>query len=170
MFTLIVIAILLLRKNPDAVRKLILSTAIALLVGTAISAVIPAVGPWSVYPISASSRQALCEAALLRARSGGVLDLSNSKIICFPSFHVCFALLSAYVLGRYCKPLRFPGAFLAGLIIVSTITLGWHYYIDVLGGVAIASFSFATANISMKKLLPSTPAMEESPRLSGVRV
>src|SRR5262249_55436 len=41
--------------------------------------------------------------------------------------------------------LRWPAAVLAALIVVSTVTTGWHYVSDVLGGLALAALSLAVA-------------------------
>ncbi len=44
-----------------------------------------------------------------------------------------------------CKPLRILAAIAALLIVVSTVTTGWHYISDVAGGIALAAFSLAAA-------------------------
>jgi hypothetical protein len=51
-------------------------------------------------------------------------------IVCFPSFHVIWAVLSGWSLWSI-KPLRILGAELASLVVVTT---GWHYVCDVLAG------------------------------------
>jgi membrane-associated phospholipid phosphatase len=43
------------------------------------------------------------------------------------------------------RPLRIPVAILSGLIILSTMTTGWHYFSDVLGGILLAAVAIATA-------------------------
>jgi membrane-associated phospholipid phosphatase len=156
------LVILLLRKDLDQVRNLILSTALALLLATAISAVLPAVGPWTSYPLPVSGRQALCTSAILKARSSSSLDLSYSKIICFPSFHVCLAVLSATTLGYSCKALRFPGIVWTSLIALSTIALGWHYFVDVPGGVALAYISLTVAKAALQQRTPAFQKERES--------
>jgi membrane-associated phospholipid phosphatase len=41
--------------------------------------------------------------------------------------------------------LRIPAAALTGLIILSTVTTGWHYFSDVLAGILVAVLSIAAA-------------------------
>jgi membrane-associated phospholipid phosphatase len=42
---------------------------------------------------------------------------------------------------------------LSGMIVVSTVTTGWHYFVDVLGGIAVAGLSLAIANAYMQRSL-----------------
>jgi membrane-associated phospholipid phosphatase len=71
-------------------------------------------------------------------------------MICFPSFHVIWAILCVAALWGY-RFLRIPVALLAAMIILSTVTTGWHYFIDVLGGVVIAALSLSAARYYMRK-------------------
>jgi membrane-associated phospholipid phosphatase len=45
------------------------------------------------------------------------------------------------------RPIRIPVALLAGMIILSTLTTGWHYFSDVLAGIAVAAISMVIAKI-----------------------
>jgi membrane-associated phospholipid phosphatase len=52
---------------------------------------------------------------------------------------------------------------LAALICIATLTIGWHYGIDVLGGVIVAVLSIITAkwiasDIETAPILPLNPA------------
>ena len=64
--------------------------------------------------------------------------------MCFPSFHVIWAVLSARALWGF-RRLRIPVSMLAGLLSVSTMTTGWHYFVDVLGGLVVAEVSILAA-------------------------
>lgn len=64
--------------------------------------------------------------------------------MCFPSFHVIWAVLSARALWGF-RYLPVPVTMLAALISISTMTTGWHYFADVLGGLMIAWISILAA-------------------------
>jgi membrane-associated phospholipid phosphatase len=125
--------------------------AVACLFAAAVSmplfAAFRAVGPWSVYGYTPSPEQAGEVRTLLALKSGApfLLDLGNQDgLIAFPSFHAVLAVLAAAALWpvRY---LRWPAAVLAALIVVSTVTTGWHYVTDVLAGLVVAAASLAVA-------------------------
>lgn len=72
------------------------------------------------------------------------MDLNDTAIVSFPSFHVALALLSAVALGLI-RRLRVLAWILTVLVCISTIAAGWHYGIDVLGGIGVATVSIFTA-------------------------
>jgi membrane-associated phospholipid phosphatase len=125
--------------------------AIACLVAAALSiplfAVFQAVGPWSVYNYAPSREQAgyVRTAEALKSGAPFVLDLGNQDgLITFPSFHTVLAVLTAVALWpiRY---LRWPSTVLSVLIVLSTVSTGWHYVSDVLGGLLVAAVALAVA-------------------------
>jgi membrane-associated phospholipid phosphatase len=83
---------------------------------------------------------------LANLKSSGPVELGaeSAAIVAFPSFHVALALISAFSLGAL-RRLRVGAWILAALICISTITTGWHYGVDVLGGIAVAAVSVAVA-------------------------
>jgi len=64
---------------------------------------------------------------------------------CFPSLHVIFAVLGAYLIGRAGagRAARRLWWALAAAVSVTTVTSGQHYFIDVPGGVAVALAGYA---------------------------
>jgi len=60
-----------------------------------------------------------------------------APLIGFPSFHVIWAMILAYVCKNR-KWLFYPILLLNILLIISTLTSGWHFLISVLGGFIIA--------------------------------
>jgi len=54
------------------------------------------------------------------------------------------AVLASYSLWVF-RPLRIPSLLLSGIIILSTMTTDWHYFIDVVGGVVVAIIAIVTA-------------------------
>jgi len=135
-----------LRGEIRAAKEYIIGTSFAVLSGTAVFAVLPAAGAWTVEGFAPSARQQLCQRLLMEFRSPAIhaVTFSDSGIIGFPSFHVIFAILSAAALAPI-KPLRIPAAILTTLICLSTLTTGWHYISDALAGVALAALSLTAA-------------------------
>ncbi|KAA6465062.1 phosphatase PAP2 family protein [Acidobacteria bacterium AB60] len=148
LFPLMVLAVLLpaVRYRFRAVKELIIATACATLMGAVLFRWVPAIGPWVVYGYTPGSSQLRCQDLLLTLRAGSVhvLDLNESGIVCFPSFHTVLAIVSCVSLWSI-KPLRIPAAAVAALIVISTLTTGWHYLVDVLGGLLLAILSVACA-------------------------
>lgn len=87
---------------------------------------------------------------------------ADAAIVCFPSFHVIWAILSAIALGGTWRFLRIPSALFATLVIASTMSTGWHYATDVLGGLIIAAVSLLLAKWLQSKL-QTTKAYEPPP-------
>lgn len=74
-------------------------------------------------------------AELHALRAGAIGDLAQAQgLLCFPSFHTVFALLIA----RAVRGLWGLGPAIAALnvlVVISVIPVGWHYAVDVLGGI-----------------------------------
>lgn len=115
----------------------------------------PAVGPWTVEGFRAAPDQAAVGEYLTRLRSTvGAMDMKSIAIVSFPSFHTVMAVTAAYAL-RFIPRVRWFTWTLAALICVSTMTTGWHYAVDVLGGLAVAVVAIATANRVLKDSSPA---------------
>ncbi len=114
-------------------------------IGLATFVILPAVGPCIAFPGSLD-RAALPGQTdvVMRAMADGFRDVTNGAnrpviayFVALPSLHVLLALVLQWHLRRF----RFAGALFApinGLVIVSTVALGYHYLIDVAGAVALA--------------------------------
>jgi membrane-associated phospholipid phosphatase len=148
LFPLMVVAAILpaLRFRFSAAKELIVAISFATLVGAPLFALIPAIGPWTVYGYAPLPLQAQTRALFLSLRTGGIhlIDLNEPGFVCFPSFHVLLAVLSAVALCSI-KPLRIPAVLIAALITLSTLTTGWHYVTDVIGGLVLAGLSVAAS-------------------------
>ena len=108
-------------------------------------AALPAVGPWHYYGYTPNAEQERTTRVFfaLKSEDWYVLESANvAGVITFPSFHTILAILSALALWRI-PYVRWLAALLACLILVSTVTTGWHYLVDVLAGIAIAAVSVA---------------------------
>ena len=119
---------------------------IAFAIATPLFALLPAVGPWFHYHVGATAEQLYCQADLLSIRLPGPYTFMSqgAGIVSFPSFHVIWAVLCARALWGF-QRLRIPLALLSGMIVISTMTTGWHYFSDVLAGLIIAFVSILIA-------------------------
>lgn len=129
-------------------RVFFLSNLIAFAIGMPLFAMLPAIGPWTFYHLAPQVGQAVTADLLRELRLPGPYYSHDqgAGLICFPSFHVIWAILSARALWGF-RLLRIPLAILSGLIILSTLTTGWHYFCDVLAGLVIVVISLAIAEI-----------------------
>lgn len=127
-------------------REFLVANLVAFTVTVPILAILPAIGPWCVYHFPASNGQRFVEAQLLTLRQPGAYEYAGqgAGIICFPSFHVVWAMLCAAALWDF-KALRIPVTALTVMIIVSTMTTGWHYFTDVIAGIVLGAISIAAA-------------------------
>jgi len=122
-------------------QRFLRSSLIAFAIGLPFFVFLPAVGPWYGYHSAALPSQLDCQALLFAIRRPGAFELhEQAGIVCFPSFHVVWALLCVQALWTF-RALRIPAATLAGLIFLSTLTTGEHYTIDIFGGILLAWFA-----------------------------
>jgi len=115
---------------------------VAFAISVPLFALFPAIGPWSHYHFAASSSQIQCQNQLLELRMPALYTLGSQGvgIVSFPSFHVIWAILSARALWGF-RILRIPVSVLSIMIILSTLTTGWHYLSDLLAGIIVAIVS-----------------------------
>ena len=127
-------------------REFLVANLIALAIGIPLFALLPAVGPWYGHRFAPNPGQIFSQSQLLGLRLAGgfVFTGQGIGVVCFPSFHVIWAILCARALWGF-RRLRIPVATLAGMIVLSTMTTGWHYFTDVLAGLVIAAFSIAAS-------------------------
>ena len=142
-------------------QRYVLSVTIAALLTLALFAIWPAAGPWRTEGFAPTKEQAAVESCLLTLKTPGPVELKfqRGNIVSFPSFHAAQAVLSAMALWGF-RRLRWFALGLATLICVSTVTTGWHYLTDVLGGLAVTAVAFALARWAIKS--PETPPLSAS--------
>jgi hypothetical protein len=137
MIAAVLIPALLGRKR--APRRFLLSAILAALMSIVLFSICPAAGPWTVQPLKATQEQANTTAYLHLLKLGNPIHVEPdlAAIISFPSYHAALALLSGIALWnlRWLRPLT---VLLTAAICVSTVTTGWHYGVDVLGGLLVA--------------------------------
>jgi hypothetical protein len=88
---------------------------------------LPAIGPY----VGPQQQNYFQQFAALRS-GNGFLDFNDAEgLICFPSFHIIWCLLLVSTWRRWWSIL------LNAAVIVSTLTSGWHYGSDVVGGIVV---------------------------------
>lgn len=131
-------------KVKDA-QHFLIANLIAFTVGLPVFALLPAVGPWYGYHLAAiRPDQVACQemVSLLRC-PGPFLYRFPVGVICFPSFHVVWAILCAQALWGF-RLLRIPVSILSAIIVASTLATGNHYFCDVLAGIVVAAVAIVS--------------------------
>lgn len=106
-----------------------------------------AIGPWVYYEYAPNSAQSgyMKIFAELKTNTWFVIDLSNlDGLMTFPSFHTVLAVLSAIAMWQI-PYARWLSGILASLIVVSTVTSGSHYLVDIIGGVFLSAIAYTGA-------------------------
>ncbi len=144
--TLCAIFLPALLAKKEAAQRFVLANAFGFVLALPCMLLLPAVGPWVGWHFPPTPLQQACQASIAALRSGSISgDDSFGGIICFPSFHVFWALVSAHALQPF-RFLRYPAIVAAVLITLSTMTTGWHYGIDVIGGIFLTVISTLLAS------------------------
>lgn len=76
---------------------------------------------------------------LYALRSGAMRTFPTTDwqgLVTFPSFHTIYALAGGYALATN-RWLAWPAAIFSGFVLFTTVPIGGHYFVDVVGGVAI---------------------------------
>lgn len=125
-------------------RKSLEQFVLQFMLGTWICAVVfclwPAAGPFTGYAFAPNETQARYLQHLHELRDGvrTVVTWRGAEgLITFPSFHTTWALLLAWSVRRH-PVVLVVSAVLNGAVIAATMTTGWHYFTDVIGGVVLA--------------------------------
>lgn len=146
MLRLAVVLPVLARRSKYA-KELLVANLISFAIGLPLFALLPAVGPWRYYHfLPTLDQKEVCEIPLMILRLPGayVLGSTEAGVVCFPSFHVVWAIFFVVALWGF-RWLRIPLVLVSGMIILSTMTTGWHYFADVLGGILLAIISVVLA-------------------------
>lgn len=149
-----VISILFAQRRGDRARMLVIAWAIGLIISCAVYPIFTAEGPFVFYRISPQSfpntltddpwRFGLIISSI---RDHGVRHVSENMLtglITFPSFHAAAAILLGWAIYPV-RLVRLPFIFLNTAMLSATLLCGSHYFIDLIGGIAVASVSIIGA-------------------------
>ena len=101
----------------------------------------PAEGPFAAYGYEPSPEQTRYLQHLREMRSGDrtVISLTDCEgLVTFPSFHTTWAILLVACV-RHRRRVFLTLAVLNVAVVAATLTTGWHYVTDVIGGVCLAA-------------------------------
>jgi PAP2 superfamily len=166
--------VLVLAKRRRDLDRFFVTFVCASLFAEAGSVIVPTVGPMSVLAGDAefAHLHTLGRATadiVLRLREGVLkeidLDAVNG-IICFPSLHAAVAVIVPFTL-RWNKPLFCAVVVLDGVMFLSAVPSGNHYFADVLGGVIVAAAAIATSGPVQTSLARSMRTLVASTRVVG---
>lgn len=146
---LVVAAILLptLLGKRVAAQRFVLANVLSFVVALPFMLFLPAIGPWVGWHFPPNELQRQCQATILELRQGSlVIKNTFGGIVCLPSFHVFWAVVSAHALYPF-RVLRYPAILVASLITISTMTTGWHYGVDVVAGLLMMALCTYIANM-----------------------
>jgi hypothetical protein len=153
--TALAIAVLGLANDRRRLSGFMLAFMIAALTAAGLFVVLPAEGPFARFGFEPTPDQATFLEHFRSLRDGArtVVPLrANEGLITFPSFHVAWALLLCWVFrGR--RLLFAAIVVLNVLVVASTMTTGWHYFADVLGGAGVALAAVGACHLVRKKRL-----------------
>ncbi len=147
---LVVIALYLaFSGQPERNSELLWTMMLSLFVIVPVSVLLPAGGAWVHYDAMRFANLAQVR-DFLALRNGTLHELDLPRLeglINFPSFHTVLAVLFAYVLRK--RRALFIAATLLNLVmIVSVLSEGGHYLVDVISGIAVAAGAiWATARL-----------------------
>jgi hypothetical protein len=123
-----------------SLENFVLRFMVALLITAVVFALVPAEGPFTGYGFEPSPHQADYLEHLRTLRSGErteVVLVGAEGLVTFPSFHTAWAILLTAAVWHRRRWLPIV-AIVNSLVIAATLTTGWHYFVDVLGGAAVA--------------------------------
>lgn len=141
--TLLALIVLGLDDDCRRMQEFVLQFMLAGLLTTAVFFVLPAAGPFVAYGYELRPDQQRFLTHFESLRSGQFHHVSLNHLeglITFPSFHTAWALLLAWGFRHY-RLLRWPLLVLNLMVVFSTLTTGWHYGADVVGGTLVAVLS-----------------------------
>ena len=123
------------------------------LITIAVSAFLPAVGPWvflDLHPAMANGflpTSSTSWPVFLGLRDGTfhtINGMNSEGIITFPSLHAALGILFAAALWRI-RGIKWAALVLNALMLVATPAYGSHYFVDVIAGVLLAALCWIAA-------------------------
>ncbi len=148
---------LFITRNLHRLQQLMLASAICALTAIAVSTVFPAMCAYLYYNIVGIQIE-VADLTLLRSGQLQQLPMTFQGIIQFPSFHAALGIMFIYATWPF---LWLRGIFLILniLLLVSTLSVGGHYLVDVLAGCAMAILVL----YSVRRIFPMREGLQSQP-------
>ncbi|MDA1013731.1 MAG: phosphatase PAP2 family protein [Planctomycetota bacterium] len=156
--TPIVIIVLGFRSKREPLEGFVLQFMVSTLITATVFFAFPAEGPFAKYGFETSASQAAYLEHIHELRSGErtIATWRGAEgLITFPSYHTTWAILLAFALRRH-GWLTVLSVVLNGAVIAATLTTGWHYFADVMGGSVVAVGAIALCH-ALEPWLNSEP-------------
>lgn len=162
-------------RRYERLMQFTLAFAIALAVTTAISALVPALGTYSVLSLnpdpsvftSGAYEESSQLMPLIRNGTLRALDATHLiGVVTFPSFHACAAALYLWAFWtlRWLRPVAVA---VMGTMLVATPIGGAHYFVDIFAGIGVAVLAIAAAGWIGERMMRPARAAVTAPEASG---
>jgi membrane-associated phospholipid phosphatase len=135
--TIVVIAFLGLRDEAERLYEFLANFMLCAIVAVAVFYFAPAIGSCANGTIPDHYAPVVEHLLSLRDGSRTIVDRQTQGLITFPSFHAIWAVLLTWAFRG--RRLFVPILMLNALVLVSTIPIGMHYFVDVFAGVALCA-------------------------------
>ena len=127
------------------VNRYLLVAIISFVIGGFVYYFWPTVAPAGIYDnFNFSLAQMATSLKFYAVHASQPVSVVDGGMIAFPSFHVTWAAVLTYACWQR-KWLFYPLVIINVLLVAATVLLGWHYLIDVFGGLALGAVSIAIA-------------------------
>ncbi len=160
--TLFVVLFLGCRGERRPLEGFVLQFMLSLAIAALIFCYLPAEGPFVAFGYEPSPGQAQYLQHLREMRSGErtIISLTDCEgLVTFPSFHTTWAILLAFSV-RHRRRLFVPMAALNAVVVAATLTTGWHYVTDVIGGIILAVLVILLSRCLQPWLYPGMKTVE----------
>jgi membrane-associated phospholipid phosphatase len=157
-FQLIATALLLLLARPRCeLNRFFMTFICASILAEVASVLVPTLGPMAAVSDHFNNLPTLGRTTahiVLSLREGTLKTIEFSAIdgiISFPSLHAAVAVIVPFTL-RWSKQLFWPVAVLDGMMLLSAVPSGNHYFVDVIAGCTVAVGAIACATLLQPRL------------------
>lgn len=144
------------RKRLD---ELLVESILAIIIILPILYLLPSVGAFTSHGITGRGDW---EIDILRMRSHAVLVVvPREGIVTFPSYHTIMGVLFINM-ARGSRRLFYPLLLLNALLMVSVMSVGGHYLVDMIGGIALGFVALGAARYLLARCSPEAMIMRDA--------
>ncbi len=175
--TLLVCVVALVARRIDRLQAYVIAFSFAVTATAVIAIFIPAANaliyvdqaPTNLSTLPDGGHSYFPTLEALRAGTQRIIDFGGMEgLIAFPSFHTANAILFVWALWPI-RLLRFPMLVLNFLLIASTPLAGAHYFVDLIGGAAVAFAAIFATSWLVREPLPDVAQASTPGRAATTR-